>query len=259
MPVIIDGTTGITSPAAALTTPLPVASGGTGASSLSGITTGTSTNLAGGSNGTIPYQSAAGTTQMLAVGTAGQLLQTNGAGAPTWVTPTSGLTLLSTVTPSASATVDIETTFNSTYDTYMIVVSEFVQTTSGNFCIRMKIGGSYLTTSTYKYFVEGMTSVSPSFYADNSGADTSILLGAQVATAGATGGFVIYVNSPSNTSIFKQIHWNGIYTTTTSDPSVSRGVALNTGTGALTGIRFFNTGGQTIASGKFRLYGLANS
>jgi len=43
-------------------------------------------NLAGGSNGTIPYQSASGTTQMLAVGTAGQVLQTNGVGAPTWVT-----------------------------------------------------------------------------------------------------------------------------------------------------------------------------
>ena len=51
----------------------------------SGLTAGSATNLAGGSNGTIPYQSASGTTQMLAVGTAGQLLQTNGAGAPTWV------------------------------------------------------------------------------------------------------------------------------------------------------------------------------
>jgi hypothetical protein len=53
-------------------------------------TTTTATNLAGGSNGTIPYQSASGTTQMLAVGTAGQLLQTNGAGAPTWITPAAG-------------------------------------------------------------------------------------------------------------------------------------------------------------------------
>lgn len=197
-------------------------------------------------------------------GTNGQVLTSSGTGsAPTWTTlatpPASGLTLLSTVTASASATVDIETTFNSTYDTYMIVVSEFVQTTSGNFCIRMKIGGTYLTTSTYKYHVGGMISTAPTYYADASNADTSILLGAQVATAGAVGGFVIYVNSPSNASIFKQIHWNGIYTTTTSNATVSRGVALNTGTGALTGIRFFNTGGQTIASGKFRLYGLANS
>jgi hypothetical protein len=50
----------------------------------------TATNLAGGSNGTIPYQSASGTTQMLAVGTSGQVLQTNGAGAPSWVTPSGG-------------------------------------------------------------------------------------------------------------------------------------------------------------------------
>jgi hypothetical protein len=51
------------------------------------ITT-TATNIAGGSNGTIPYQSASGTTQMLAAGTSGQLLQSNGAAAPSWATPT---------------------------------------------------------------------------------------------------------------------------------------------------------------------------
>lgn len=82
-----------------LAQPLPVASGGTGATSLSGLTVGTATNatnattatnLAGGSNGTIPYQSASGTTQMLAVGSSGQVLQTNGAGAPSWVTPSAG-------------------------------------------------------------------------------------------------------------------------------------------------------------------------
>lgn len=101
-----------------LAQPLPVASGGTGATSLSGITVGTATtattatsattatNLAGGSNGTIPYQSAAGTTQMLAAGTAGQLLQTNGAGAPTWVTVASGL--------SAATQAEMETATSNT-------------------------------------------------------------------------------------------------------------------------------------------------
>ena len=86
MTVIIDGTAGINSPAAALTTPLPVTSGGTGATSLSGITTGTSTNLANGSAGTVPYQSASGTTAMLAAGIAGQFLTSAGAAAPTWTT-----------------------------------------------------------------------------------------------------------------------------------------------------------------------------
>jgi hypothetical protein len=89
-----------------LANPLPVGSGGTGATSLSGITVGTATNatnattatnLAGGSNGTIPYQSASGTTQMLAVGTSGQVLQTNGAGAPSWVTVSAGYTLVTPI------------------------------------------------------------------------------------------------------------------------------------------------------------------
>jgi len=69
-----------------LANPLPVGSGGTGATSLSGITAGSATNLAGGSAGTIPYQSASGTTAMLAAGTSGYLLQSNGASAPSWTT-----------------------------------------------------------------------------------------------------------------------------------------------------------------------------
>lgn len=61
----------------------------------------TATNLAGGSNGTIPYQSASGTTQMLAVGTSGQVLQTNGAGAPSWVT----LSAAGSITATASGSI----------------------------------------------------------------------------------------------------------------------------------------------------------
>jgi len=93
---IANGGTGTTSTtfvnaATNVTGTLPVANGGTGQTALSAVTVGTSTNLAGGSNGTIPYQTASGATAMLAVGTSGQVLQTNGAGAPTWVTVVSGL------------------------------------------------------------------------------------------------------------------------------------------------------------------------
>jgi hypothetical protein len=82
-----SGTVTLQAPSVAGTTTITLPStSGTLLTSASTATT--STNLAGGSNGTIPYQSASGTTQMLAVGTSGQLLQTNGAGAPSWVTPT---------------------------------------------------------------------------------------------------------------------------------------------------------------------------
>jgi len=76
----------------------------------SATTATTATNLAGGSNGTIPYQSAAGTTQMLAVGTAGQVLQTNGAGAPTWVTVASGLSGASQAQMEAASSTTVAVT-----------------------------------------------------------------------------------------------------------------------------------------------------
>lgn len=96
MAVIINGTTGLVTPgvtdtgdlsvagSTTLTTPLPVTSGGTGATSLSGLAVG---SLAGGSAGTIPYQSTVGVTAMLATGTSGQVLTSAGAlAAPTWTT-----------------------------------------------------------------------------------------------------------------------------------------------------------------------------
>ena len=217
-----NGSTGIslgTDLVTTLTNPLPVGSGGTGATSLSGITSGsatnlaggvagavpyqsgvgatgfsaagtsgqvltsagtsvptwtaqsslavgsatsattattatsatTATNIAGGSNGTIPYQSAAGTTQMLAVGTAGQVLQTNGAGAPTWVTPGGGsLILVQSVDGTGVDTVDLTGSFSSTYDFYKLYVS-FNGTTNENLYLRMFIDGTLYTATNYAY------------------------------------------------------------------------------------------------------------
>lgn len=113
----------------------------------------TATNLAGGSNGTIPYQSAAGTTQMLAVGTSGQVLQSNGASAPSWVAAPGGgsLIYLSTVTASSAATADIETTFNSTYDNYVIVACDVqVLTSTAQLRCYPKLGGTYTASSDWK-------------------------------------------------------------------------------------------------------------
>lgn len=73
---------------------LPVTSGGTGASSLSGITVGTATsagtatNVAGGVAGNVPYQTGAGATSFVTNGTSGQVLTSAGAAAPTWETLT---------------------------------------------------------------------------------------------------------------------------------------------------------------------------
>jgi hypothetical protein len=248
MPVIINGTTGIDSPAAALTTPLPVASGGTGASSLSGITTGTATNLAGGSNGTIPYQSAAGTTQMLAVGTSGQVLQTNGAGAPTWVTPSSGaLVYISQVVASSASTVDIENAFTA-YEQYVIIGSAI--TTTSDFNIRVKIGGSYITSATYNYWGVGGYSTQSVVTIQGGTSTTEIFAYGNTFATVANFYLTIGVKSGKRSVIKYEITGD-----TSNDAASMTGSGVNESTGALQGIRIF---GSTY-TGTFRLYGIANS
>ena len=116
-----SGTVTLQAPSVAGTTviTLPTTSGTLLTSASTATTT---TNLAGGSNGTIPYQSASGTTQMLAVGTSGQLLQTNGAGAPTWVTPASGVSL------SANNTWTGTQTFNGSSSIFGTVLLDSAET-----------------------------------------------------------------------------------------------------------------------------------
>jgi hypothetical protein len=121
----VAGSTVLTLPATSGTV-LTTASG----NAVSATTATTSTNLAGGSNGTIPYQSASGTTQMLAVGTSGQLLQTNGAGAPSWVTPSTGAVSLVNLTNLSASTTTVSVTIPSTYNGLYIVFASIQDTTS---------------------------------------------------------------------------------------------------------------------------------
>ena len=245
-----------------LAQPLPVGSGGTGATSLSGITTGTATNLAGGSNGTIPYQSASGTTQMLAVGTAGQVLQTNGAGAPTWVTASAGaLTLISTTTASGSAnTLDITTGFSSTYDDYL-VIGENIKlgvNSSESMDFRIYTGGS-LRTSSYQYHAFGaLGAASVSRATTSSVVSTSIQV--YTATTISLNLFLRNANSASS-RIQGQMHiMCSDDTNTDGNNQFSVSFGNTATTSALTGIRFlWQTGSSTFASGTFRLYGIAKS
>ena len=219
------------------------------------------TNIAGGSAGTIPYQSAVNTTAMLAVGTAGQVLQTNGAAAPTWVTPAGGaMVLLSTVTASNSATVDLETAFNSTYDQYLIIAAGVKTANDGDgvWC-RMKIGGSYLTTNTYT-FICPFSSNSNGTFNSTSGANVAqITLVTRLGNAASrNANFAMYVNNPASTSLTKNVYFQSSSIDDSGNLLSLNGTGFNSGTSALTGIRFFGSSGN-LSSGTFRLYGIVNS
>jgi hypothetical protein len=176
----------------------------------------------------------------------------------------SALTLLSTVTASSSATVDVETTFSSTYTQYMLVINNLNTQAAGNveLYFQMKIGGSYITTSTYQAAVDksAANSTAYSAIAQNDGSLSYVNMMGTVAssTAGTSSSFVMYIHGPSNTTLNKYVEWTGHYVDSSEVLRRSYGAGGNSGTAALTGIRFYLSSGN-ITSGTFRLYGLSNT
>jgi hypothetical protein len=236
----------------------------TGTLLTSSGTIATATNLAGGSNGTIPYQSASGTTQMLAVGTSGQVLQTNGAGAPSWVTPSSGaMTLLATINSTSGTTVAFDGYFTSAYDVYMIVGSDFLvdDTYVGGYLRAQVAVASTYQTSSYRYNLYGSSSTQSSMFVYSSSNNSVITLN-QLADIYRGSGLVCYIYNPLATNSTKSISWtlsaldssNNVYHLTQG------GASWLGSSSALSGIKFFwNNSPATFQSGKFQLYGLKNS
>lgn len=176
---------------------------------------------------------------------------------------TGDFVFLSKVTASDSATVDIETTFNSTYNNYLIVVSNMGSDGSQTPEIRvqMKIGGSYLSTATYYSNCGG------SFQSDandtyrtrkvSGGTYIDIIPAGAESASSNNISINMMVREPASTSLIKMIDWQASYRCgiTYTGPAIINGAGYNTGTAALTGIRFFVDSGN-IKRGTFSLYGM---
>ena len=223
-------------------------------------------NLAGGSNGTIPYQSASGTTQMLAVGTSGQVLQTNGAGAPSWVTPSSGaMTKISTQTGSSVGNILFTSGISSTYTKYRIIIENFWDTGGSSFGpgLQFYSGSSIDTNSAYGYqyiYSNGISGVN--YYGQSSNGYIRL---AQNTTGGTvSGAYYIVIDFSSINNISSS--WQ-IYGTFQTAGASGVGVVTNNGAfsflgqsgngGPVLGFNIFEYGGGTGAfNAKVTLYGI---
>lgn len=237
-----------------LANPLPVASGGTG---------GSATPTAGG----IVYGT--GTAQAVTTaGSSGQLLQSNGASAPTWAAAPAGGSwiYLSTVTASGASTMDIETTFDSTYDVYKIIVSNLTQSLSSNIiAARFKMGGTYATGSNaYSYYLSEIAG--PTFLGAGATGNFAYLFGYSTAIGNGTGGnatIELTLYKPSSTTLYKTMQFIGTYFGTGGGapyPISTLGNITYAGnyTDACTGIRLYGYSGGLL-TGTARVYGLKNS
>jgi hypothetical protein len=176
---------------------------------------------------------------------------------------------LSTVTSYGSATVDIETTFDSTYDTYVIVVNGMLPSTNAALSrARLKIGGSY-QTSGYVGMYGNPDSVTANAF--NSTVSTTASPAAHITLSSAAGqtnetwggsSFMFRVYNPSSTTVRKAVDYDG-WSIARADNSYRHerligSARFNTNESALTGVRFFYSTGD-VAAGTFRLYGIKKS
>jgi len=196
-------------------------------------------------------------------GSASQVLQTNGSGALSFATPSAGaLTFRSTVTAASSGTVDIETTFNGTYDAYLIVASNIRLSNQTSLYMRLKISGSYISTGSYFYHCVRSNSNGATYGGTDQsvGGNTQILIADNIGNdAEESASIQFLITGPTSTTQSKQVSWSGSsWFNSLATIAQACGAGGNTGTGALTGVQFLPLSGS-IATGKFRLYGIANS
>jgi hypothetical protein len=200
-------------------------------------------------------------------GTSGNVLTSNGSAWTSAAAPANTV-LLSTVTASNSATVDVETTFNSTYDRYMLVISKLqLSSSSGGpyLTARLKIDGSY-QTSFYRWGIMYTANNISSFASATGGTNTGTsYLYVSPPYVPATGNWFldaqIMIYNPADTNNYKNIYWTGVNGTNFNwDVTAFTGGGYYTNSAsAMTGIRFLINTGDNINSGTFRLYGIKNS
>lgn len=156
--------------------------------------------------------------------------------------------LLLTVTASNSATVDLEGVFDDTYDEYEIVADNITVATGGAISTRFKIGGAYITSSTYGSIGFSNTTTQSNKVFDDLGN-----------AAGVNAHFIAHLQNPEKTGIYHVLFFQGIagqagVTNGTPAYFTNAGVYNNT-TGALTGIRFYSDAGNVL-TGTFRVFGI---
>jgi hypothetical protein len=243
-----------------------------------GTTSGTALVSAGNTDGTIQLRvngttpsvtlattGAIGVGSTPAYGTSGQALISGGSGAaPSWGAA-GALTYLSVVNASAATTVSVETGFSTTYDNYMLVLSNVSidggAFTSTDLLARLKLGGTYQTAN-YLYSQAYFANTSLTSAGSTSASSIQLVPSAMATTvnvASNTLSGVIHIFGPTNSAKRRGIYYD--LTTTQQNGSAFwriSGGGANSSTSDMSGIQFFATSSYTI-TGTFRLYGISNS
>jgi hypothetical protein len=192
-------------------------------------------------------------------GSASQVLQTDGAGALSFATPSTGaMTLITTTVASSSATVDF-TGLTSAYKNYVVIVNNCVPATNNaglGFRTSTNNGSSY-DSGASDYFSSG-TNFGNSTWNYMSLTDDKAYINASGQSNTANQGGQSFTMTIVNPSASNRIMWyfTGIENGTSEVGAYTRGGYRVATTGAVNAIRFI-FGSGNIASGTFKLYGIS--
>ena len=236
---------------------------------LLGSTSNTITDTGVLSKGTLIVGDGATAPTLLSVGTNNHILVADSAQSAgvKWASAASGtviLNYLSSVTASASSTVDFTSNITSTYANYLITITDLIPGSDG-FFLAMRTssnsGSSWdSAASDYTwsiYYVDTTTSE------NSSTGDSWIQLTSSAADelgngTGETCSAWIWIRNPSNSATYTRIDWDITYVGDRGYCNRTMGGGERASAGVVNGVRFIMESGN-IASGVFRLYGIANS
>ena len=166
------------------------------------------------------------------------------------LTGVGGMVKLGAVTASADSTVDFDSLFSSTYDTYCVTCTNMVMSGDGNnIIIRVKIAGSAKTDTNYKHASTNLDDdATHGIYSSDGTASIRMDNGVGTGT-GENGNFIFYIYDPLGTNNYKCFSWNSTEYNSAPDYASNVGGGIYVGeTTALTGIQFLSNSG-TITRG----------
>lgn len=222
------------------------------------IITGNNTPTAGG----VTYGDGS-TYANTAAGTSGQLLQSNGASAPTWVTPSAGaMTFISVQTVSGTpSTLDITSGISSTYNDYMVIF-ENVALSANAAKLQMllyKSGAFQENTYNETFIYANGTGAAPVGVGDT--ATFTISRQASSINTNLRSGTIYLYNLNSATAYASGCTWSSQNTgsSTSGANNVFTTGGGTEGTAAVVTQLRFRPDTGTFTSGTFRLYGIQKS
>jgi hypothetical protein len=172
-------------------------------------------------------------------------------------------TYLSSVTASASDTVDFDNVYDGTYDHYMIVATN-VLIANGGGNLEMQVGtGStptYISDSVYAYITYNSSATNSGYSARSSTTEDNMNISQNLGNAetGVSFSFIVQIYEPDQTTYYHGHTWSGVNYGEGSISFQIVGSGTYEATTAVTSTRFM-ANSLAVTAGTFRLYGLAKS